>query len=139
MADAILHLSIPVDDLARAREFYEQAMGCRIGRVHDDWLDVWFFGLQLTLQERPDEVAALPDPGTRHFGVTLPDADVFHGLVARLDAHRAEWISAPEHHEASALAGKVGGKIADPSGNVIEIKYYPEMPDYLADGPAPTS
>ena len=33
--------------------------------------DVWFFGMQLTLQDRPDEVARAVGGGSRHFGVTL--------------------------------------------------------------------
>ena len=51
--DATLHLSLPVDDLAAARRFYEDGLGCRVGRVRDEWIDVWFFGLQLTLQTAP--------------------------------------------------------------------------------------
>ena len=33
-------------------------------------------------------------------------------------------------HAATSLSGKVGGKLADPSGNVIEIKYYPDLDSY---------
>jgi extradiol dioxygenase family protein len=131
-SDAILHLSLPVRDLAAAREFYEQLLGCRVGRVRDDWLDVWFFGLQLTLQERPTEVAANADPGVRHFGVTLTDEQAFRRLVDRIDAQAAHWIERPIAHDAVELSGKVGGKLADPSGNVIEVKYYADRAALLA-------
>jgi extradiol dioxygenase family protein len=123
MAD-VLHLSIPVRDLAEARAFYEEALGCEVGRVRGDWLDVWFFGLQLTLQHRPDEVRSIEGQGVRHFGVALDDADAFAGLVQRLRAHGVAWIAEPEVHTAAELSGKVGGKLADPSGNVIELKFY---------------
>ena len=57
MADQpVLHLSLPVNDLRAARDFYETTLGCRIGRTREDWFDAWFFGLQLTLQLRPLEV-----------------------------------------------------------------------------------
>jgi hypothetical protein len=124
MADPVLHLSIPVRDLAEARAFYEGALGCEVGRVRSDWLDVWFFGLQLTLQERPDQVVGSEAQGVRHFGVALGDAAAFEALVERLDRHGATWLSAPAVHTAAELSGKVGGKVADPSGNVIELKYY---------------
>ena len=130
-SEPILHLSIPVDDLDAARRFYESALGCRVGRVRDDWVDVWFFGLQLTLQERPEEVAALPDHGVRHFGVVLQDRAAFESLVARIGSADARWLTEPTPHAEAALSGKVGGKLADPSGNIIEIKYYEDPSEFL--------
>ncbi|UDY38012.1 VOC family protein [Dermatobacter hominis] len=128
----ILHLSIPVADLAAARAFYEGALGCSVGRVRDDWLDVWFFGLQLTLQQRPDEVRPTGEQGVRHFGVVLPDAAAFEDVVDRLDRADVEWLSRPTVHRAAELSGKVGAKVADPSGNVVEIKHYEDPSEFLA-------
>src|SRR5215218_5275746 len=105
--DATLHLSLPVGDLPAARRFYEDGFGCRVGRVRDQWIDVWFFGLQLTLQTRPEQVRAVADQGCRHFGVVLDDPDTFWALVARLRDHGVEWISEPHEHEAAELSGKV--------------------------------
>ncbi len=104
--------------------FYESGLGCEVGRVRDDWLDVWFFGMQLTLQARPDEVRTVADQDVRHFGVALSDADAFAAVISRLRDHGFRWLAEPAAHEAAELDGKVGAKIADPSGNVIEIKYY---------------
>lgn len=132
MAEPILHLSLPVDDLAAARAFYEQQLGCRVGRVRERWFDVWFFGLQLTLALRPDEVRPAGEQGARHFGVVLGDAGAFAGIVERLRAHGVEWLEEPAPHDARELSGKVGGKLADPAGNVIEIKYYAEPDEYLS-------
>lgn len=132
MADPILHLSLPVDDLDAARSFYEDALGCRVGRVRDEWFDVWFFGLQLTLALRPDEVRSVDAQGTRHFGVVLDDEPTFWAVVERVDRHGAPWVEAPIRHEAAELSGKVGGKLADPAGNVIELKHYPDRTAYLA-------
>ena len=58
--DPILHLSLPVRDLAESRAFYVDVLGCEPGRVRDGWIDVWFYGMQVTLHEEPDLVAA-PD------------------------------------------------------------------------------
>jgi extradiol dioxygenase family protein len=133
VTEPILHLSLPVDDLAAAREFYEQGLGCRVGRVREQWFDVWFFGLQLTLALRPDEVTAVEDQGARHFGVVLADRDEFAALVERIGDHGISWISEPTVHAAPELTGKVGGKLADPAGNVIEIKYYDDPDAFRAD------
>ena len=132
VAEPILHLSLPVDDLDAARTFYESVLGCRVGRVRERWFDVWFFGLQLTLALRPDEVRPVDDQGSRHFGVVLDDGPAFRSLVERIDDHGVAWIAAPDRHDAAELSGKVGAKVADPAGNVIELKYYPDRTEYLA-------
>lgn len=126
VADPTLHLSIPVDDLDVARRFYVEAFGCRIGRVHEDWIDVWFFGMQLTLQNRPDEVRPPEQQGVRHFGVVLGDARTYRALIDRLRAAGVTWLSEPTVHTSASLSGKVGGKLVDPAGNVIEVKHYPD-------------
>jgi extradiol dioxygenase family protein len=128
---AILHLSLPVDDLVAARDFYERAMGCRIGRERDDWFDAWFHGLQLTLQLRPDEVLPVARQGVRHFGVVLSSRHEFDSLVTRINTTGYKWISQPEIHGEAELSGKLGGKLADPSGNIIEIKFYEDQSDFL--------
>ena len=132
MADQpVLHLSLPVNDLRAAQDFYENTLGCRIGRTREDWFDAWFFGLQLTLQLRPLEVMDTSRQGVRHFGVVLPSLSEFNDLVKRIQASGCQWISKPENHTDAELSGKLGGKLADPSGNIIEIKYYGNENDYL--------
>ena len=128
----VLHLSLPVDDLHAARDFYERTLGCRIGREREDWFDAWFFGLQLTLQLRPQEVTDVSQQGVRHFGVVLPALAEFDELVHRVAASGHAWISKPEINSDAELNGKLGGKLADPSGNIIEIKFYADSADYLS-------
>ena len=42
-----------------ARDFYVHTLGCPSARARADFTDVWFYGMQITLQDRPDE--AKPD------------------------------------------------------------------------------
>jgi extradiol dioxygenase family protein len=122
--DPILHLSLPVTDLESSRAFYIDALGCTPGQlIPDVGMDVWFYGLQLTLQVHPDEV--LPDDrqGVRHFGVTL-ERPTLDALLARLQDRPVRWISPVTTDTDGALRGKTSAKLADPSGNVIELKTY---------------
>jgi extradiol dioxygenase family protein len=121
-----------VDDLHAARDFYEHTLGCRIGREREDWFDAWFYGLQLTLQLRPQEVMDVSQQGVRHFGVVLPSLTEFDELVNRVVASGYPWISKPEKHIDAELNGKLGGKLVDPSGNIIEIKFYADSAGYLS-------
>jgi len=126
----ILHLSIPVRDLAEARDFYVQTFGCRAARTRDAFCDVWFYGMQVTLQDRPDDVQPLAVGGSRHFGVALA-RDEFDAVVSRLAARGVEWVQpVSTEHEGSAQE-QTKAKIADPSGNVIEIKTYPDVASAL--------
>ena len=119
---AILHLSIPVRDLAESRAFYVDVLGCDMGRVRDEFIDVWFYGMQVTLHARPSEISAPDAAGVRHFGVTLP-LDELRALVARLDG-RVEWVDKLVTEHAGTAREQTKSKLADPSGNVIELKSY---------------
>ena len=125
MVQPILHLSIPVRDLAEAQDFYVHTLGCRPARTRADFVDVWFYGMQITLQDRPDEVA-LATRGSRHFGVTL-GRDEFEAVVARLDAAGVGWLVPVSTDDEGTLTEQTKGKIADPSGNVIEVKTYRDV------------
>jgi extradiol dioxygenase family protein len=122
----ILHLSVPVLDMGEAREFYVHTLGCQSARVRDDFTDVWFFGLQLTLQDRPDEVEALRAGGSRHFGVTL-GRDDFDAVISRLDAGEVTWLVPVSTDDEGQSTEQTKAKIADPSGNVIEFKTYRDV------------
>jgi uncharacterized protein len=123
--EPILHLSLPVRDVAEAQQFYVDLLGCTVGRVRDGWIDVWFYGLQLTLQEAPDQMLSDDAQGVRHFGVTL-DRAVWDELVGRLQSLPVRWLSQPTTDAPGVLEGKTSAKIVDPSGNVIELKCYPD-------------
>jgi extradiol dioxygenase family protein len=121
--EPILHLSLPVRDLAEAKRFYVEALGCDPGREYPDWCDVWFYGMQLTLQERPDQVLADEQRGDRHFGVTLT-ADELDHLLERVGGHPVRWLAPVTIDYAGTPQEQRKAKILDPSGNAIEIKAY---------------
>ena len=122
----ILHLSLPVRDIEEAREFYVRALGCQPARARDEFVDVWFFGLQLTLHDRPDEATG-PVPGSsRHFGVTLGRAE-FDQLVEHLERSGVHWVSPVTTDDAGLRTEQTKAKIVDPSGNVIEVKTYRDV------------
>jgi extradiol dioxygenase family protein len=117
----IFHLSIPVRDLQEAVDFYTSQLGAQIGRQTETFADALLFGAQVTLQNDPSGVTR-PMPRTRHFGATLA---------------WSEWESAAERlgtapflveEPTISFAGQPGEQaklmVADPSGNLIEIKAY---------------
>jgi extradiol dioxygenase family protein len=126
----ILHLSIPVRDLAEARAFYVDVLGCRPGRCGDAWGDVWFYGLQLTLQEHPEQVTA--QPGVRHFGVALPGPELA-ALLARLERAPVVWARPVQTDHAGTRREQTKAMVLDPSGNAVELKTYVDPEAALSD------
>ena len=127
MSDAtgpeILHLSLPVRDLEEAKRFYAEALGCDLGRVEDTWFDAFFFGCQLTLHERPDEVRPAREQGVRHFGVTVSYGR-WQELVARLQAEGVPFLRQPSADYVGTPREQHKAMVCDPSGNAIEVKSY---------------
>ena len=112
-------------DLRTARDFYVHTLGCQAARTRDDFVDVWFYGLQLTLQDRPTEMAQTAR-GSRHFGVTL-GPDEFNELVARLESKAVPCVAPLTTDNEGLPTEQTKVKIADPSGNVIEFKTYRDV------------
>jgi extradiol dioxygenase family protein len=127
--EPILHLSIPVRDLEEAQEFYVRTLGCTPARVGQGFVDVWFYGMQLTLQDRPAE-SGLDPAGSRHFGVTLSRPE-FDAAVAHLRALPVQWLVPVSTDDEGLGTEQTKTKIADPSGNVIELKTYRDIEEAL--------
>src|SRR3569832_1400678 len=94
------HLAFPVRDLAEARAFYGDLLGCPEGRSAADWVDFDFHGHQIVahLSSEPGPAQANLVDGdavpVRHFGVIL-DPEAWRGLAARLTAAGARFLIEP--------------------------------------------
>jgi extradiol dioxygenase family protein len=123
------HLAFPVRDLAEARAFYGELLGCPEGRSAADWVDFDFHGHQIVAHLAPDEVAArtsLVDGEAvpvRHFGLILAPDD-WRALAARLEVAGAAFLIQPQ----TRFAGQPGEQdtmfLTDPSGNALEFKAF---------------
>ena len=122
----VFHYSFPVHDLELAERFYVEVLGGRVGRRRESWIDILIWGQQLTLQLRPDEVLAAEAQGVRHFGVILEWSE-WERVVARLQAAGVEWLVPPQVRRAGEPDEQGKLYLADPSGNVLEIKTYRDL------------
>lgn len=123
-APPIFHLSLPVSDLDEAVTFYS-TLGGVVGRRETGWADVALFGAQLTLQHVPEDVLQ-PTPRSRHFGATLPWPD-WEQLVARLTG----FLEGPRIDYSGTKREQAKAMLADPSGNLIELKAYRQPAEVL--------
>lgn len=113
----IFHLSFPVNDLDEALAFYS-SLGGIVGRRETGWADVALFGAQLTLQHVPEDVLQ-PMPRSRHLGATLSWRGWEH-LVSRF----TDFVEGPRIDYSGTEREQAKAMVADPSGNLVELKAY---------------
>ena len=124
------HLAFPVRDLAEARTFYGELLGCREGRSADDWVDFDFFGHQIVAHLSPVAAAdnahncvdgnAVP---VRHFGVILPLPE-WHELAGRLRGGGIRFVLEPTVRFKDRPGEQATMFFEDPSGNALEFKAF---------------
>jgi extradiol dioxygenase family protein len=124
------HLAFPVHDLAAARAFYGELMGCEEGRSSDHWIDFNLYGHQIVAHLDPTARAVAAhnpvdghDVPVPHFGVVLERGD-WDALAERLKAAGVRFGIEPHVR----FAGQVGEQATmffyDPSGNALEFKSF---------------
>lgn len=125
------HLAFPVDDLAAARAFYRDVLGCGEGRSSDHWIDFDLFGHQIVAHLDPAASQARShhnpvdghDVPVPHFGVVLT-MDDWQALAERLRAAGTRFVIEPHIR----FAGQVGEQATmffhDPAGNALEFKAF---------------
>ena len=99
--NALFHLAFPVHDLAAAREFYGQLLGCPEGRSSDHWIDFDLFGHQIVAHLCPERTGAVSsnavdgdDVPVPHFGAIL-SMDEWRSLAERVLAAGVRLIIEP--------------------------------------------
>ena len=132
------HIAFPVDDMAAARRFYGEVLGCPEGRSAEDWIDFDLFGHQIVAHRtagparpaahNPVDGYAVPVP---HFGVVLTMAQ-FDVLAARLRAAGVTFGIEPYVRFQGEAGEQATMFFQDPAGNALEFKAFADMGQLFA-------
>ena len=132
------HLAFPVHDIALARQFYGELLGCPEGRSTDDWVDFNFYGHQIVAHLAPAETGpaqrnAVDGHGVpvRHFGIVLPMAQ-WEDMAGRLRAAGVEFVIEPYVRFKGEVGEQATMFFRDPSGNAVEIKAFADIGQLFA-------
>jgi len=122
------HLAFPVDDLAAARRFYGELLGCPEGRSAEQWVDFDFHGHQIVAHLAPDAVRARAgnrvdgeDVPVPHFGIVLT-MEQWKTLASRLDGAGMDFVIAPTIRFEGEPGEQATMFFLDPAGNALEFK-----------------
>lgn len=124
------HLAFPVDDLAAARAFYGDVLGCEEGRSSQEWIDFNFHGHQIVAHLAPGQSR---DAATNHVdghGVPVPH----FGLVLEMEAWKAlaqnlrdagsDFVMEPTVRFKGEPGEQATMFVRDPAGNALEFKAF---------------
>lgn len=135
------HIAFPVNDLAAARRFYGELLGCPEGRSSDRWIDFDLFGHQIVAHLRP--VADASETPRQHNVVDGHDVPIPHfGVVLAMD----QWKQLRDRLTQAGVAfviepyirfeGQVGEQatmfLLDPAGNALEFKAFDDLSQLFA-------
>ena len=132
------HLAFPVTDLAEARRFYGDFLGCAEGRSSDDWVDFDFFGHQIVahkvaaraMVDATSEVDGKQVP-VRHFGI-VTDRATWDALARRLREARVRFVIEPYVRFEGEPGEQATMFLLDPFGNALEFKAFADINQLFA-------
>lgn len=132
------HLAFPVRDIAEARSFYGDLLGCPEGRSAPEWVDFDFYGHQIVAHLAPDECGHRQsssvdghDVPVKHFGAILP-MDEWQAMADRLVAHKTHFVIEPYIRFKGEPGEQATMFFLDPSGNAIEMKSFADLGSLFA-------
>ena len=132
------HVALQVRNIAEARRFYGDVLGCAEGRSHADWVDFDLYGHQfqcvisvrdlgedgrITSHYNPVDGHGVPVP---HCGVVLEMQD-WSDLADRLRARHVEFVIEPYIRFQGQLGEQATMFFLDPSGNALEFKAFNDI------------
>lgn len=115
---SLLHVSLLVADLDRARAFYEGVLGLRPSAARPEmafpgvWYDIGAAQIHLLCLPNPDPCGGRPSHGGRDRHTALAVRDL-EGLRARFDAAGLRYTL--------SQSGRAALFIRDPDGNALEL------------------
>ena len=140
--EPLFHLSIPVDDLDRAKAFYVDTLGCTVGRETRGRFDINFFGHHIVAHHSPREagkangtIASDGDTAPlRHFGLILP-LDAWKDMARRPTDRHVDFTLSPRLSFVGKPAEQHIMMLPDGCGNIVEFKSQPRDRVFATDAP----
>ena len=124
MAQVIFHLAFPIHDIAAAKRFYVDGLGCTLGRESSHAVTFGLAGHQLvahlTTERLPQPQGIYP----HHFGLTFLSKDSWQQLLEQAQEKKLSFYQQPRVRFPGTRIEHQTFFLQDPSGNLLEFKHY---------------
>lgn len=124
MTTVMFHLAFPIEDVATAKRFYVDGLGCESGRESANSVILNLYGHQLVGHTSPEPLTPQKGIYPRHFGLVFQQEADWEALLARAEAQGLTFYQPPRRRfEGTPLEHRTFF-LADPCHNLLEFKFY---------------
>lgn len=120
----IFHLAIPINDVAQAKKFYSEGLGCLLGRENSSAVIFNFFGSQLVGHVTQEILSKQSGIYPRHLGLILPTKKDWQLICDRAIEKELSFYQESKLRFAEQTIEHYSFFLEDPFNNLLEFKYY---------------
>jgi len=121
---SIFHLAIPITDICLAKHFYEEGLGCKVGRENKSAIIFDFYGTQLVGHITQQNLTKQKGIYPRHLGLILPTKLDWQGICDRATERSLNFERQPKLRFPKQTVEHYSFFLEDPFYNLLEFKYY---------------
>ena len=121
---ALFHIAFPVHDLAAAKQFYVDGLGCVLGRESSSAVTFGLAGHQLVAHLSIQSTVPQKGVYPRHFGLVLTQEEEWQALADRAKAKGLTFYQQPRRRFAGTRIEHLTFFLQGPSQNLLEFKCY---------------
>lgn len=120
----LFHLAFPVTDIAQAKAYYADGLGCKVGRENAKSVILNLYGHQLVAHLTDEPL--LPQKGIypRHFGLIFTAEADWETLLERAQHQGLKFYQQPKYRFTGLPLEHCTFFLEDPFHNLMEFKYY---------------
>jgi uncharacterized protein len=124
MKDTLFHLAFPIHDVAAAKHFYVEGLGCTLGRESSHAVTFGLAGHHLVAHLTTEPLQKQQGIYPRHFGLVFLSKDSWEQFLARAQAKKLPFYQQPRVRFPGTRIEHHTFFLEDPSGNLLEFKHY---------------
>ncbi len=124
MNQTLFHLAFPITDVAQAKAFYVDGLGCTAGRETHHALILNLYGHQLVGHVTKEPLTPQRGIYPRHFGLIFTLESDWESLLERAQQQQLQFTEEPKHRFPGLPTEHRTFFLADPFYNLMEFKYY---------------
>ncbi|MCC2642580.1 MAG: putative Glyoxalase [Nitrospira sp.] len=121
---AFFHLAFPVHDLAAAKRFYVEGLGCVLGRESSTAITLGLAGHQLVAHLSTEPIAPQKGIYPRHFGLVLTSHEEWQALADLAKGNGLTFYQQPRRRFVGTRIEHLTFFLEDPFKNLLEFKHY---------------
>jgi uncharacterized protein len=124
MNSPIFHLAIPINDIAKAKAFYVEGLGCKVGRESHLAVILNFYGHQVVAHMTDEPLTQQKGIYPRHFGLIFSEEKEWEALLERAQEKQLSFYQQSKQRFVGEITEHRTFFLEDPFSNFLEFKFY---------------